>query len=65
MLQHIKPKLRDSQSVHPMPDPKEYTKTLGVEWNTDLDHFRLTISDLPPLDNLTKRALISDIAKDV
>lgn len=27
------------------------------------DHFRLTISDLPPLDNLTKRTLVSDIAK--
>ena len=28
-----------------------------------MDHFRLTIADLPPLDNVTKRILVSDIAK--
>lgn len=63
VLQHIKPELRDSQSIHPMPNPQEYTKTLGIEWDTSLDHFCITISDLPPLDNLTKRTLASDIAK--
>ena len=63
VLQHIKPELRDSQSVHPMPDTKEYMKTLGIEWNTGVDHFPLAISDLPHLDNLTKRTLVSDIAK--
>ena len=46
-----------------MPDPKKYTKTLGIEWNAELDHFRLTIFDLPSLDSLTKRTLVSDIAK--
>ena len=47
VLQHIEPELRDSRSIHPMPDPKEYTKTLGIEWNAGLDHFRTTISDSP------------------
>jgi len=28
-----------------------------------MDHFRLTIAKLPPLDNITKRMLVSDIAK--
>ena len=28
-----------------------------------MDHFRLTIAQLPPLDNITKRMLVSDIAK--
>ena len=28
-----------------------------------MDHFRLTISDPPPLTNITKRSLVSDIAK--
>lgn len=63
VLQHIEPELRDSQSIHPMPDPNEYTKTLGIDWNAGLDHFRITISDFPHLDNLTKRTLVSDIAK--
>ena len=37
---------------------------LGVEWNANMDHFRLTIAKSAPLidDNLTKRALVSDIA---
>ena len=44
-------------------DTDTYTKTLGIEWNATSDHFRLTVTDLPHLHNLTKRALISDIAK--
>ncbi len=46
-----------------MPTSGEYTKTLGIEWNPSEDHFRLTISDPPPLDNITKHALVSDVAK--
>ena len=61
--EHIKPKLQDSQSIHPLPDPEEYTKTLDIKWNAGLDHFCVTISDFPPLDNLPKCMLVSDIAK--
>ena len=32
-------------------------------WNTSKDHFRLTISAPPLLGNVTKRILVSDIAK--
>lgn len=38
-------------------------KTLGVEWNDELDHFHLTVADFSPQDNWTKCALSSDIAK--
>ena len=59
ILQYITPELRDSQSLHAIPDPDEYTKTLGIQWNSGLDHFRLTVSvaEIPKADNL------SDIAK--
>ena len=63
VLRHISPELRDAQSTHHIPSPEEYTKTLGVEWNANLDHFRLTVASLQDIDNVTKRALISDIAK--
>lgn len=62
VLEHIKPELRDSQSVHHISEV-EYTKTLGIEWNVHMDHFRLTVADLSPLDEVTKRKLVSDIAK--
>lgn len=63
VLQDIPPELRDSQPVHQMPDSDGYTKTLGVEWNTKLDHFRLAITQLPSSDSVTKRTIVSDIAK--
>ena len=63
VLKHISPDLLESNSTRVISDPEEYTKTLGLEWNTSLDHFRLTVADLPPLENVTKRLLVSDIAK--
>ena len=41
------------------------TKTLGLEWNTKSDEFCLTVNKVPPPDpcRVTKRALVSDIAK--
>ena len=53
----------ESQALHLLPECTEYTKTLGIEWNTVSDHFQLTISELPPLDNVTKRVLVSDVSK--
>ena len=63
ILQHSPDDLKESQSLHSLPESTEYTKTLGIEWNTVSDQFRLTISPLPPLDNVTKRFLISDVSK--
>ena len=45
----------DSNSTYIILDPEGYTKTLGLEWNTNMD--------LPPLKKVTKYLLISDIAK--
>ena len=55
--------LQDPQLSHTISDPDGYTKTLGIEWSTSLDCFRLTIAELPCLKTMTKRSLISDIAK--
>ena len=63
VLQHVAPELKDLQVMHSITDTETYTKTLGIEWNSNSDHFRLTIADLPPLTNVTKRLLVSDIAK--
>ena len=63
VLQHISPDLLYSNSTYVISDTEGYTKTLGLEWNTNMDHFRLTVADLPPLENVTKHLLVSDIAK--
>ena len=62
-LQHVPLELRDSRSIHSISDSQEYTKALGIEWNVTMDHFRLTVAKLSPIGNITKRTLISDIAK--
>ena len=66
VLEHLPDELKDAQSLCSLPDSKEYTKTLGIEWNTVMDHFRLTIAKLPSISSnsdVTKRFLISDVAK--
>ncbi len=63
MLQHISIELRNSQSTHDIPDPDEYNKVLGIEWNAHLDCFHFTISELPSLSCMTKRTLVADVAK--
>ena len=63
MLQDIPPDLKDIKSLKAIPDPAEYTKMLGVEWNAALDYFQLTVAEQPPLENVTKRLLVSDVAK--
>ena len=63
VLSHVPPELRDNQVVHNISDTKQHTKTLGVVWHTQADQFTLDVADLPPLDRLTERALVSDVAK--
>ena len=63
VLCHIKPEFQDTQSIHHIPSTDEYTKTLGIEWNASMDHFRLTVASLQETNNMTKRTLVSDIAK--
>jgi hypothetical protein len=63
VLKHLPDELKDTQSPRPLPVIKEYTKTLGIEWSPAMDHFRLTIAELPPVSKVTKRFLVSDVAK--
>ena len=63
VLEHIDPSLLDQQSLLTLPQSGEYTKTLGVEWNPSLDHFRLAITSLSHQESVTKRTMSSDIAR--
>ena len=63
VLCNIKSELQDTQSIHHIPSPDEYTITIGIEWNASMDHFRLTVASLQETNNMTKRTLVSDIAK--
>ena len=64
LLQKVPPKLRDDQTSLTITDRDEvYTKTLGIEWHSVLDHFRLSVANHSSHKTLTKRALVSDIAK--
>ena len=64
VVEAIFPQLRELNEVHSISDSEQgYTKTLGLEWNTNADVFCITFADLSPIENLTKRKLVSDIAK--
>ncbi len=39
------------------------TKTPGLEWNTTMDHFRLAVTNLSSPEGITKRMLVSNVAK--
>ena len=64
ILSHLSSELTESNSIQLISDPNQYSKTLGIEWHATTDNFRITIAPLPPpLENVTKRFLVSDIAK--
>ena len=63
VLQGVAPELRECGDVHSISDTNDYTKTLGLEWNTVTDQFCLTVSNFPATEVVTKRILVSDIAK--
>ena len=50
-------------SIQTISEVNEYTRTLGIEWNVSTDQFRLTISDFTPVLTVTKRSMVSDVAK--
>ena len=58
VLEHVDPNLKKFKSIHSFPHVEEYTKTLGMEWNSHMDHFCLTVSPPPQPANLTKHTLI-------
>lgn len=62
-LSHIHPELKESHFSQLITESTGYTKTLGIEWISKEDVFRLTITDPPDRKPLIKRLLTSDIAK--
>ncbi|XP_064386059.1 uncharacterized protein LOC135334711 [Halichondria panicea] len=63
VIKDLPAELKDSKSTQTMPSSEEYTKTLGIQWNAHKDHFKLAIASPPPLESITKRGLLSDVAK--
>ena len=63
VLKEIPEELRDASSIQTISEVNEYTRTLGIEWNVSTDQFRLTISDFTPVLTVTKRSVVSDVAK--
>ena len=63
VIQHLPQELKGTLPSHSIPNPDEYTKTLGLQWNSVMDHFRLEVVELTSLERVTKRFLVSDVAK--
>ena len=63
VLDKIPEDLRDSREVQTFSEDDQYSKTLGIEWNVAADHFRLNISKPPSVTKMTKRNVVSDVAK--
>lgn len=55
VLRAISPELRDTQTSLTISVSDEiYTRTLGIQWHSVLDHFRLDVCNLSPINNPTK-----------
>jgi hypothetical protein len=63
VLEEIPEELRDTRDVQTIFEINEYTKTLGIEWNISTDEFHLTIAESSPNTTVTKRVIVSDMAK--
>ena len=63
MLASIPEDLTDPKTTQEIVLENDYTKVLGVEWNTVTDCFRPMISSPSIRTVLTKRVLVSDIAR--
>ena len=62
-IQHLTVDLKDTKSTQEMPSTEEYTKTPGIQWHVPKDCFKLSLPSPTPLETLTKRGLVSDVAK--
>ena len=64
VLKQVPPDLRDQQPCLEIGEVSEFTKVLGVEWDGESDSFRpLITTNLIACERLTKRTLVSDIAR--
>ncbi len=63
VLKGIDPSLKETPESITLSESGLYTKALGLEWNVKHDNFRLTMNNVNKSDRLTKRMLVSNIAK--
>ena len=63
VLASISEDLKDVGTKQEIHQQDEYTKVLGVEWNVVLDCFRPVIASSEDREPLTKRTLVSNIAR--
>ena len=63
VLKNIPEGLRDSGETHMFSENDKYVKTLGIEWNISSDQFRPNVSDSLYVNTMTKRNVVSDVAK--
>ena len=63
VLEAIPSELCENREVLSISDSNGHPKTLCLEWNVAMDAFHITISNLLPLEDVTMRTLVSDIAK--
>ena len=63
VLASIPDELKDRETKQEIHHQDEYTKVLGVEWNVVSDCFRPVISTCEVNGPLTKRVLVSNIAR--
>ena len=63
VLKQIPQELRDTNRTQTISEVNEFTKTLGIEWNISTDEFHLTITTFSSDAIVTKRRMVSDVAK--
>ena len=63
ILDYLPVELKETKSVQMITEEDQYTKTLGIEWNSFTDDFRITVAEMNHHDIVTKRMLISDVSK--
>ena len=63
VLKQIPEQLRDTKLTQTISEINEYTNMLGVECNISTDEFGLAVTEFSPDVMVTKRRVVSDVAK--
>ncbi len=64
VLNAIPEEIRSVKATSSIPEPNNFTKTLGIDYNSRQDHFRFSVANFPfEGTELTKRLILSDSAK--
>ena len=58
ILNRLPAELKKLQSTQTIAEDDQYTKTLGIEWNSVTDNFRITVTELDYCNTITNRTLI-------